>query len=821
MEQRQKAREMIYDKITRCLSVAMIGALDELLQVKPGKRKSPMQQLKANPRNATPEAMQGLLEKLKTIETTGVLQVDLSWLSGNYQRALFHYVSRASADRLREVTQPRRSAILVCFLWQCYRDAIDQAVDMYDKMIVWVYSQAEQDVDEHMRQQRKAIQKSLALFKRIGEVILDQEIADEAVRKKLFEQISREELQLQIAVLDDWISGKKSHQLHRVVSRYSYLRRFAPEFLNALEFMESPDGTSPSLPALQLLNELNASRKRKLPEDAPVDFADKNWQPLLHDAHDNLQKPAWECALLSQLQEDIRTGNLSVRHSKRFGRFDDFFISDEQWVPLRKRFFERARLPVDASAVPDYLRQRLNSAYDQFLLTSDSNTYANADEKGWHFNVDPTEKLNAVEQRQLDQLKDWLGEHMRWIRLPDLLIEVDNELGFTRHFMTAQQRQTMNPEKVCTVLAAVMAQGCNIGLYTMAQLVQGISYRQLKRVNDWQMGEEPQRAALSQIVGAISGLETSLRWGSGKTSASDGQRFALPRKVLQRSYSPKIRDFALEFYTFLADNYAPYYATPIECSDRDAAFLLDGVLYNETDLDLEEHYVDTHGYTEINFAAFAMLGRRFCPRIRGLHKQRLYRIDTERDYGALAHLLKRAEQTLKPERIAEQWDRMGQFYASLELGHATASIALRRLIGFTGKNQFYRANRDLGRIFKTEFILQYLSQPALRRRIRRGLLKVDQLHALARDVFYGRRGRLNARELHEQMSSCSCLTLILACIIYWQVKEIDRVLNECDPQGHGINIDLLEHVSPIEWENVVLYGEYVLNRALVRRARNP
>jgi TnpA family transposase len=86
----------------------------------------------------------------------------------------------------------------------------------------------------------------------------------------------------------------------------------------------------------------------------------------------------------------------------------------------------------------------------------------------------------------------------------------------------------------------------------------------------------------------------------------------------------------------------------------------------------------------------------------------------------------------------------------------------------------YRANRAMGHVFKTEFILQYLSEPQLRRRIRRGLLKVDPLHALARDVYYGRRGRINARELHEQMNSCSCLTLILACIIYWQAREIDR-----------------------------------------------
>jgi TnpA family transposase len=66
--------------------------------------------------------------------------------------------------------------------------------------------------------------------------------------------------------------------------------------------------------------------------------------------------------------------------------------------------------------------------------------------------------------------------------------------------------------------------------------------------------------------------------------------------------------------------------------------VLDGLLYNESDLVLEEHYTDTHGYTEINFAAFAMLGRHFAPRIRGLQHQRLYRIDPDKAYGPLKPL---------------------------------------------------------------------------------------------------------------------------------------------------------------------------------------
>ncbi len=78
----------------------------------------------------------------------------------------------------------------------------------------------------------------------------------------------------------------------------------------------------------------------------------------------------------------------------------------------------------------------------------------------------------------------------------------------------------------------------------------------------------------------------------------------MPQKVLQRTYSTRFNDFGLEFYSFVADNYAPFYSRPVECIDRDAPFVLDGVLYHESDLNLEEHYTDTHGYTEINFAAF-------------------------------------------------------------------------------------------------------------------------------------------------------------------------------------------------------------------------
>ena len=56
----------------------------------------------------------------------------------------------------------------------------------------------------------------------------------------------------------------------------------------------------------------------------------------------------------------------------------------------------------------------------------------------------------------------------------------------------------------------------------------------------------------------------------------------------------------------------------------------------------------------------------------------------------------------------------------------------------------------------------------------------------------------------------------MACIIYWQAKEINRVTLEGDPEGTGIDLSLLGHISPIGWDNIILYEEYVLNRTLVQ-----
>ena len=78
---------------------------------------------------------------------------------------------------------------------------------------------------------------------------------------------------------------------------------------------------------------------------------------------------SWECAVLVKLREELRSGNLAVRHSKRFARLKDYFISDQQWDAARESFFLHSGLPADPNQAPAYLKDRLNKAYDVFLRT--------------------------------------------------------------------------------------------------------------------------------------------------------------------------------------------------------------------------------------------------------------------------------------------------------------------------------------------------------------------------------------------------------------------------------------------------------------------
>jgi predicted transcriptional regulator len=390
VKRRQAAREHIYERIAQALVQSTMAKLDGLL-VTYDAYFTPLHTLKKPPGRPSPAAILRLTTKLELIRETETLDIDLLWLNNNYQRSLARYVRHRSASRLKRLKSERRYAVLVCFLHQLYADTIDFLIEMHDKLMTGVYSRAENKIAKEMNRRRRAINRSLTTFRTLGTIVLDDSIDDRQLRRILFQQVDKEALSKQVSEVDKWLTDKHSHVFHQVTQRYTYLRQFAPALLQAIELQSDTDTEPSVVKAVALLREMNQAGKRKLPEDAPLGFMPKKVRALV-EKDGIVSKRDWECALLTAVRDEIRIGNVAAQSSKRFGRFDNFFIANEQWATRRKEFFQRAGLPVKPQDVPAYLTIRLNQVYDDFLASLPENTYAAVDDKGWVLSTDSAEK---------------------------------------------------------------------------------------------------------------------------------------------------------------------------------------------------------------------------------------------------------------------------------------------------------------------------------------------------------------------------------------------------------------------------------------------
>jgi TnpA family transposase len=281
-------------------------------------------------------------------------------------------------------------------------------------------------------------------------------------------------------------------------------------------------------------------------------------------------------------------------------------------------------------------------------------------------------------------------------------------------------------------------------------------------------------------------------------------------KSLLASYYPRYYGYyekAIGIYTHVSDQYSVFSTKIISCSPREALYVLDGLLENNTILKIREHTTDTHGYTEIVFALCHLLGFYFMPRIRDLKDQQLYRIDKSVDYGDLNHLLTK---TADLAIIEEQWEYMMRVVISLKQKTAPAHVIVQRLTNSSPSDRLTKAFTNLGRIIKTEYILRYLTDKDLRQTVQRQLNKGEYRHKLPRWIFFADQGEFTTGDYEEIMNKASSLSFVSNAILYWNTIKINDVVEQLRQQGEDIDDKTLSHISLLPYKHVLPNGTYFI-----------
>lgn len=165
--------------------------------------------------------------------------------------------------------------------------------------------------------------------------------------------------------------------------------------------------------------------------------------------------------------------------------------------------------------------------------------------------------------------------------------------------------------------------------------------------------------------------------------------------------------------------------------------------------------------------------------------------------------------TLNIKAIRAHWDEILRLATSIQQGSVTASLMVRKLGSYPRQNGLAVALRELGRIERSLFILDWLQNVDLRHRAHAGLNKGEARNALARAVFFNRLGEIRDRSFEQQRYRASGLNLVTAAIVLWNTVYLEQITKHLRDRGEPVDEQLLPYLSPLGWEHINLTGDYV------------
>ena len=275
--------------------------------------------------------------------------------------------------------------------------------------------------------------------------------------------------------------------LHLVGEQYGILLRYTPEFLDVLKLKAVLD-------AIDVLREMNATGSHKVPEDAATSFVKAGWEPLVFtDA--GIDRRFHEICALSELKNALRSGGISVHGSRQFRDFDDYLLPPDKF-----RVLQKARtLPIAINPDLDqYLLERMLLLNQQLATVNRlalANELPDAIISDTGLKITPQDSVvPASAQTLIDQSSNLLPR----IKITELLMDVDDWTGFTRHFVHLKSGAQVQDRTLR--LSAILADAIDLGLTKMAESSPGANYAKLSWLQAWHICDETYSAGLADLV---------------------------------------------------------------------------------------------------------------------------------------------------------------------------------------------------------------------------------------------------------------------------------------------------------------------------------
>ena len=738
--------------------------------------------LHQGPRRGPRKGLEAHLEKIDYLREIKVDQYPLEEITLEKQRFYARRMRRRRPSRLQELSEPRRTLEVVCFLRVALMQANDTALHMTRQRTANIMREADKETS---REEAKSALTYREAIRQISELVADDAAEPAEVRNKIKDVLAQ--------------LKPKVHKSRAAAMREKLMEKGGPirALLHAVVKMPiQGEASEPVAQAIEVLREVYKDKGTVLPPDADVDVRPM-WRKQVDDEDRGKALRALEASTLIGLHRGLRRGSIWSNDSIEFRNMDVILIASKRWKKDRKRLYQRLGVPETADAFYEPILANLQAGLEAVAATVECGALRI---EGDAFGLPPI--APEALPKTLASVRDAVMAEIGEVQLPELLLEIDSQVHFSRHLLG---RSPESERELLPIYGGILGHATEMDATGVALMTPGLAVSQILGAMRMLEDERTFRRANDEVMEFIRRHPVAKYWGNATTAASDMMSLDVSRHLWRARIDPRRKAPAVGVYQHVLDQWAISWDLPLVLMDRQAGAAIEGVI-RQSLVDVERLSVDTHGYTDFAMAQAKILGFDLCPRLKNLRERRLH-VPPGVEVPAVLEPVVERDVSLKA--IGKGWDELVRIAASIEDGTASADLALQRFGSAAKGDPTHTAGTQLGRLLRTVFLCDYYSKPTFRRELHRVLNHGESVHALERAIFTGKVAPARGRRPDELVALSGALTLLTNITMAWTTSRLQAVADKWGREQPGrLTPELLAHIAPVAYANINFRGTF-------------
>ena len=824
---RSKTNDNYFNAIANSLSASAKQELLRLLNVKVPSGETHWHQIKREPEKPGVRTLNRFIEHIDWLKNLQSQCGDLPELPELKHLQFISEAQSYDAEKMRAIKLNKRLALLALLVREQLLRSTDNLVNLFIKEIRKLHSKSQEDLKTFQSNAVSELEQLVYMLRDISNTVSNGGTKTE--QHKTIVSLLGNAPEKVANRCDRLVSFGLTNPLQFLSKRYTRpLRKALLDCLVHLDIDHTAHGS-------QLLACVNAILTyQTVPmktiavsallgfsedNDIPLDWVKESWHSVLY-ADSNRQiknrfmnNDNFELCVLSEVSRRFQSGDLYVGNSTIYDDYRTDLVSWAEFYQLVDAFCEVAGIDKNPAVFVKTLKHNFNETARKADASIPTDSHIVIENGKLSLKKRPSAKTSAAHKSIDLALKDLVPE----VSIVDLLAETTQWLNLGKKFGPLSGHKTKVRDYTERLVATLFCYGCNLGPTQTARSIKDLSRKQIAYLNLSHTREKDLRAATEDVINAYNQYELPRHWGSGATASVDGTRFDMYEQNIMSEYHLRYASYGGIGYYLVSDKYIALFSRFIPCGVREALHLLDGILDNTSDIQPDTIHGDTHAQSTVVFGLAHLLGIKLMPRIKDINSMIFFKPDGRSSYPHIDALF---SENINYSLITDNYKYMLRVAVSISEGKVSASTMIRRLGSNSIRNSLFYAFRELGRVVRTQFLLQYISEIELRESVHAATCKSEEFNQFVQWVFFYNNGMIQENLRHAQDKMIAYNHLVANLVILHNVDSMSKAINKLKRQGFKVDAEALRSLSPYRTEHINLLGTYSLKIPKQQSNRN-